>query len=225
MASAPVASAPSATLTSKSTVSVKGDLQPSGLATFKKKVSGTTFSFQVTDQTLRDPSSYNGYTVSASRTDGKLATTLSHDFGKDVPKVRLVGTQKSGSNTYVLDYTHWPKKSGAGSVEATVKLGKEHKVALGHKLESGLSQLTYTLDKGDYAASAAVDSKFGTGVTATKREGAYSTKLGLHVAGSKTTAELEWQRKPYKVTAKAPVTSEGLGTAHLSLIWEKTFDL
>lgn len=27
-----------------------------------------------------------------------------------------------------------------------------------HKLESSLSQVTYTLDKGDYAASAAIDS-------------------------------------------------------------------
>lgn len=28
-----------------------------------------------------------------------------------------------------------------------------------------------------------------------------------------------------QITASAPVTSEGLGTAHVSLIWEKTFDI
>ena len=56
---------------------------------------------------------------------------MSHDFGKNVPKVRLVATQKSGANSYILDYTHLPRKNGAGIVEATAKLGKEHKVMLG----------------------------------------------------------------------------------------------
>lgn len=43
--------------------------------------------------------------------------------------------------------------------------------------------------------------RYGTGLTATKREGSHSTKLGLHMAASKTTAALEWQQKPYKVCA------------------------
>ena len=62
-------------LTPKAVVSVKGDLVPAGVATFKKKVQGTTLSLQITDQTLRDPSSYNGYVVSASRTVGAVLVT------------------------------------------------------------------------------------------------------------------------------------------------------
>ena len=71
---------------------------------------------------------------SASRTlppcTGKIGTKLSHDFGKNLPHARIVATQKSGANTYSLDYTHYPTKSNAGIVEAIAKLGKESKIVL-----------------------------------------------------------------------------------------------
>ena len=57
-------------LTSKAAVSVKGPLAPSLSLTFAKKVQDTKFSFTVTDQTLRQPSEFQGYVVSASRADG-----------------------------------------------------------------------------------------------------------------------------------------------------------
>lgn len=47
---------------------------------------------------------------------------------------------------------------------------EEQKVACGrrHKLESSQSQLTYTLDKGEYAGSAAIDSRGAGLLTATR---------------------------------------------------------
>ena len=47
---------------------------------------------------------------------------------------------------------------------------KHHKAACTrrHKLESSQSQLTYTLDKGEYAGSAAIDSRGAGLLTATK---------------------------------------------------------
>lgn len=210
-------------MTPKAALTVKGDLASAGLITFKKKVADTTFSFQISDHTLRDLGNYSGYTVSAQRTDGGLKTTLSHDFGKNAPKLRLEGSRKVGGATYGLDYTHL--SSGPSSVVGTANVGKGHKVALGHKLESGLSQVTYTLDKGDYAGSAAIDTNKATGLTATRREGGRSLKLGLHSAGPKHHVALEWVAKPFKVAMSAPVSRDGLGTATTSLIWEKTYTL
>ena len=59
-----------ALVTSKAVFSVKGEVLPAGAVTFKKKVQDTELSFQITDQTLRDLSKYNGYVVSATRRDG-----------------------------------------------------------------------------------------------------------------------------------------------------------
>ena len=58
----------------KGVVTVKGDLIPSGVLTLKKVVSHTTFSFQITDATLRDTNSRAGVIVSAQRTDGESAS-------------------------------------------------------------------------------------------------------------------------------------------------------
>ena len=60
-------------LTPKAALSVKGEIAPSVSLTFAKKLQDTKFSFTVTDQTLRQPSEFTGYVVSATRTDGALA--------------------------------------------------------------------------------------------------------------------------------------------------------
>ena len=63
-------------LTPKAALSVKGDIAPSVSLTFAKKLQDTTFSFTVTDQTLRQPSEFTGYVVSATRTDGATPARL-----------------------------------------------------------------------------------------------------------------------------------------------------
>ena len=63
-------------LTPKAALSVKGEIAPSVSLTFAKKLQDTKFSFTVTDQTLRQPSEFTGYVVSATRTDGASLTIL-----------------------------------------------------------------------------------------------------------------------------------------------------
>ena len=74
MATSPTIAADSSFVVPKGVVTVQGVLAPSGVLTFKRIVSDTTFSFQITDQTLRDTSSRAGIVVSAARTDGKSAS-------------------------------------------------------------------------------------------------------------------------------------------------------
>ena len=75
-----------------------------------------------------------------------------------------------------------PHRKGAGCSGLYVrqaKTGTRHALACGkqsavivalrrHKLETSLSQLTYALDKGDYAGSVAVDSRGAAMLTATR---------------------------------------------------------
>lgn len=195
----------------------------------RRAVRDTLFKLIVSEATITNYKSYKGCAVEASRKDGRFTTKVLHDFGSGDTKVDLQVEEKRTNEKFTAKYIASVQKPAEGFCEASATSGP-NKLTATHMLAKNLSALTASheevRDDGLYTALAAVNSDQAVRLALSKKtvkNGSTDTYTVSCVLPDLASAS--WKHDSITVSATAPITPSGVGTARVMMVWDPTFSI